>query len=193
MDYKLILPGQTEYKWESPSHLTEDYLSQYATGDIFVETGTYLGDTVKLALKCGFKTVHSVELNDKLYEEAVEMFKDNPNVKIWHGDSVDRLKDILAEIGNQPATFWLDAHASGHLVGGKSGGSPVLDELNLIMESENKDHTIFVDDIRLFGSAEWSYVRLEDAIKIVSSGNPTLNLYYLDGHQPRDVLCWSKK
>jgi hypothetical protein len=189
MDYKLILPGETVYEWNHPSHLTLDYLKSYAVGEVFVETGTYLGDTVKLALVHGFKKIHSIELNKKLYDDAVEMFKDNPAVKIWHGDSIEILPLIIDEIGNNEATFWLDAHASGPLVGGKSGGSPVVDELNIINESECKNHTIFVDDKRLFGSAEWSYVKLSDAVETITKINPDYKIEYLDGHIPNDVLC----
>lgn len=189
MDYKLILPGETTYEWNHPSHLTLDYLKTYASGDIFVETGTYLGDTVKLALEYGFKKIHSIELNKKLYDDAVEMFKDEPAVKIWLGDSVEILPLIIEEIGNNRATFWLDAHASGPLVGGKSGGSPVVDELNIIDKSVCKEHTIFVDDKRLFGSAEWSYVSLSSAMEHLTKINPNYKIDFLDGHIPNDVVC----
>jgi hypothetical protein len=189
MDYKLILPGETVYEWNHPSHLTLDYLKTYASGDIFVETGTYLGDTVKLALEHGFKKIHSIELNKKLYDDAVEMFKNEPTVKIWLGDSTEILPIIIDEIGNNRATFWLDAHASGPLVGGKSGGSPVVDELNIIGKSMCKEHTIFVDDKRLFGSAEWSYVSFDDAIKALGNINENYKIKLLDGHMPEDVIC----
>lgn len=193
MEYKLILPGQSEYKWEHPSHLTKEYLKEFANGKIFVETGTYLGYTVKLALEFGFEKIHSIELNDELYNEAVKMFKDYPNVKIWHGDSAEKLKEIVQEIGDEPATFWLDAHASGPLSGGKSGGSPVVDELKIIAESPCNEHTIFIDDKRLFGSAEWSHVKIEDAFRELENINPNYSVAFLDGHAPEDVICASVK
>lgn len=170
------------------SHLSSDYLKQYGNGDTFVETGTYLGDTIWLALEIGFKTIHSIELNDQLFLNAKKLFNHKNQVMIWNGDSVDCLPKIMGMI-NGPATFWLDAHASGPLKGGKSGGSPVLDELNIIKKHSCKEHTIFIDDRRLFGSEEWSGVKEEDAIKILKEINPSYNILFLDGHIEKDVLC----
>lgn len=170
-------------------HITKEYLEKYGSGQIFVETGTYMGDTVKMALEFGYEMVHSVELNDGLYNRAVEMFAGNPKVKIWHGDSAEKLQEIVNEIGNQPATFWLDAHASGPLAGGKSGGSPVVDELRIIKSSPYKEHSIFIDDKRLFGSAEWSFVREEDAMNEIRNINENYKIIYLDGQIKNDVIC----
>ena len=170
------------------SHLNEEYLEKYGNGKIFIETGTYLGDTVHLALQSGYEKIHSIELNSDLFYNAVTAFSENPNVRIWFGDSVDCLSEILEQI-NEPATFWLDAHASGPLPGGKSGGSPVLDELRIIANHPIKEHTIFIDDRRLFGGAEWSFVTEDSAIQLIKEINPSYNIYHLDGHTPEDVLC----
>lgn len=170
------------------SHLTLDYLSKYGNGKVFVETGTYMGDTVKLALNAGFEFIHSIELDSDLYDRAYEMFKDEDRVKIWFGDSIDCLKEIVSRI-DEPATFWLDAHASGDLKGGKSGGSPVIDELNIIKQHRYKNNTIFIDDRRLFGSAEWSYVKEENAMELIREINSDYKIHYLDGHVAGDVIC----
>lgn len=173
---------------EPSSHLKPEYIKQYSIGDTFVETGTYHGDTVWIALEAGFKTIHSIELNEHLYQNAVTMFSQKPEVKIWNGDSTDCLKKILQTL-HGPATFWLDAHASGPMPGGKSGGSPVLDELNLIKEYGIQTHSIFIDDRRLFGSSEWSGVKEEDAMKIIKDINPEYKIHFLDGHIEKDVVC----
>lgn len=169
------------------SHLTLDYLVDYGVGDTFVETGTYMGDTVELALEAEFSRVHSTELDPTLFGAAVSKFCDNPQVSIWLGDSALLLPEIVSKI-KDPATFWLDAHASGPLPGGVSGGSPVLDELKAIAASPIKTHTIFIDDVRLFGSEEWSGVKLEDALAILKQINPDYQIVYLDGHINNDVL-----
>lgn len=173
-----------------PSHLNLDYLSRYGNGKVFIETGTYMGDTVKLALNAGYEKIHSIELDPELYDRAFDMFKHNDHISIWFGDSIDCLKNILESL-DEPATFWLDAHASGDLVGGKSGGSPVVDELKLIKNHGKNYHTIFIDDKRLFGSAEWSFVKEDDAMNLLKEINPEYNIYYLDGHIPCDVICAS--
>ena len=174
------------------SHLSLDYLSKYSNGDTFIETGTYLGDTVWLALEHGFQTIHSIELNDQLFLNAMKLFDHNKNIMIWNGDSIDCLEKIFKMVDG-PATFWLDAHASGPLKGGKSGGSPVLDELRLIKNHSCKEHTIFIDDRRLFGSDEWSGVKEEDAISLLREINPAYKIHFLDGHIEKDVVCASIK
>jgi len=176
------------------SHLKPEYLEKYSNGNIFIETGTYLGDTVYLALEFGFTEIHSIELHPELYSRAVDLFSGAKSVHIHKGDSIDCLINIIANRKkDEPATYWLDAHASGPLPGGKSGGSPVLDELNLILKSGFKEDTIFIDDRRLFGSAEWSGVKEEDALALIKQINPDYKIIYLDGHIPEDVLCATVK
>lgn len=176
------------------NHLKPEYLTKYGNGNIFIETGTYLGDTVTLALAHGYKEIHSIELNQQLYENATKQFENNSEVYLWLGDSVVRLGEIVEDLKDAgPATFWLDAHASGGLSGGISGGSPVLDELRIIQKSGRIDNTIFIDDKRLFGSAEWSYVKEADALKLLEEINPRYHIFYLDGHEPGDVICATVK
>lgn len=183
---KLVIEQSTD------SHLTMDYLHKYSVGDTFIETGTYLGNTIRLAKKFGFKTIHSIELDKYLFDEATNLFKEDSSIFIHHGDSIDILKKILPEL-QVSATFWLDAHASGPLPGGRTGGSPVLDELNIIKSYPLKAHTIFIDDRRLFGSTEWSFVSEHDALDLIKSINPDYNIHYLDGHIPGDIICASLK
>lgn len=176
---------------EFSSHLTPEYLQKYGNGNVFIETGTYLGETVKLVLKQPqYTQIHSIELNQKFFNDAVEMFKDEPRVTIWLGDSIDTFPEMFKDM-KETATFWLDAHASGPIGAGRSGGSPVLDELRRIQMHPINYHTIFIDDRRLFGSEEWSGVTEEDAIALLKEINPDYNIYYLEGHQPEDIICAS--
>lgn len=188
MQYTFV-DGPLGEDYESPPiHISEENLRKYAVGDTFIETGTYIGETVDMVIKTKlFKTIHTIELDDNLYNDAVKKYANEKSVKLWHGDSIDSLKEIVATLA-EPATFWLDAHASGDLKGGKSGGSPVLDELDIIASSPIKSHTIIIDDCRLFGSAEWSFVRKEDAIERIMKINPKYYIHYLDGHIRNDVL-----
>lgn len=169
-------------------HLTKEYLASYSKDQVLVETGTHWGDTVQLALEAEFSKIHSIEINKELYDGAVERFKGDERVKLWLGDSIDCLEEIVAGL-TEPATFWLDAHASGPLAGGRSGGSPVLDELRIIQKSPIKTHTIFIDDRRLFGSAEWSFVKEIDALNLIRQINPDYKILFLNGHINEDVIC----
>lgn len=171
-----------------PIHINKDNLAKYGSGDTFIETGTYFGETVDMVLKTSlYKNIHSIELNDELFNLAKIKYQNDPSVTIWHGDSVDRLREIVDSLEG-PATFWLDAHASGSLCGGKTGGSPLLEELDIIASSPIKDHTIIIDDIRLFGSDEWSNIQKDDAVNKIMAINPKYNILYLDGHIKQDVL-----
>jgi hypothetical protein len=198
-----------------PSHLTREYLEKYANGKVFIETGTYHGETVELALSTGlFDEIHSIELNLELYEENLKRFARNPTVKLWLGDSVDVMKNKLTRIiADNVCTFWLDAHASGPLPGGIHGGCPLVSELESIYGSQysaevlTNKHTIFIDDRRLFGSAEWGYVQEFDVARMLKKINPNykttrteerngpvvltreLGYLLLDGEVPNDVIC----
>jgi hypothetical protein len=177
---------------ESNSHLTTDYIQTFAVGNVFIETGTYHGDTIKLALKNGFQKVYSVELNQELFDAACEMFRGDERVHLVYGESPEGIESILSDL-NEEATFWLDAHASGPLAGGKSGGTPILDELRMIEKHHIKSHTIMIDDRRLFGSAEWSGVKESEAMELLMKINPDYKIYYLDAEQTGDIICATTK
>lgn len=189
-------------------HLSLDYLKKYAVGDVFVETGTYKGAGVLRALQHGFKRIHTIELNEELYLKAVDLFAGNPEVKVWFGDSVDIIPQIVEELSEheQQATFWLDAHASGPLVGGQYGPCPLALELRSIYGQEiltlnntemtrllkpytTNTHTLFIDDRRLLGSAEWGYISEETVTNLVLQINPEYKIHLLDGHVANDVMC----
>lgn len=170
--------------------LTPDYLQKYSNGKVFIETGTFKGETLDLVCETGmFDELYSMELNHEL-AEAAKNKEWKGNVTIFEGDSIDVLNDLLPVMTEKTCTFWLDAHASGPLPGGKSGGGPVLDELNIILKSGRNDHTIFIDDRRLFGSAEWGFVQEKDAMDILQKINPEYDIYWLSCITgPMDVIC----
>lgn len=191
------------------SNLKIEYFQKYGSGKVFVETGTYLGDTVQLALDAGYEIIHTIEVDQGMYDKCYDRFKDNPKVKLWLGDSVDLIPKIAEEL-TEPATFWLDAHASGPLTGGKYAPCPLVLELNAICgkkkikitqngsesyfeKSSIDTHTIMIDDRRLFGSAEWGHVQEKQIMNILNNINSNYNIYYLDGHQANDIICATVK
>lgn len=177
--------------WQG-SHLKEEYIHKYSNGKTFVETGTYRGQTVELVRRTRkFEKIISIELNDELWSKADKYFKSEPHIDIRHGDSVDHMVKICEALkeADEPATFWLDAHASGPLSGGKTGPSPLVQELEAIRDTGRNDHTIFIDDLRLFGSPEWDYLDSSTIYKLLKEINPDYKLRYLDGEKEKDVLC----
>lgn len=176
----------------SGSHLKQSYLDKYAHGDTFFETGTYLGQTVELVRLSTrhFRKIYSVELDQKLAENATALFKNDARISIIQGDSVDAISSVIKTEGvENPMTFWLDAHASGPLVGGKTGPCPLREELKAIKETGRTDHTIFIDDRRLFGTAEWGGVTEKEIMDLLTEINPNYTIIYLNGEQPNDIIC----
>jgi hypothetical protein len=165
----------------------------------FIETGTYRGDTFVRMMKHGFVFGRSVELNDDIIsEDNLKALRDlGLDAGVFRGDSPDMIPVFLAELKKkfpdpsaQEAVFWLDAHASGELVGGRSGGCPLIDELEAIAKDDIKTHTIFINDRRLFGSAEWSFVTEEQVMVALKKINPNYRILYLDGQiLPNDIIC----
>jgi hypothetical protein len=165
----------------------------------FIETGTYRGDTFVRMMKHGFVFGRSVELNDDIISEDNMRTIRNMGLDagIYRGDSPDLIPTFLADLKkkfpdpkDQEAVFWLDAHASGPLAGGRSGGCPLLDELKAIAADPIKTHTIFINDRRLFGTPEWSFVEEGPVIDLLRKINPNYNILLLDGQMlPRDIIC----
>ncbi len=114
---------------------------------IFVETGTFRGDTVKWAAS-HFKKVFTIENSEKLFQEVSSTYKHLKNVKFILGDSREVLASLLAEI-HEPALFWLDAHWCGTDSWGADDECPLIQELEIIL-SARIDHFILIDDARLF-------------------------------------------
>lgn len=120
--------------------------------DVFIETGTYLGDTCKVASTI-FNQVHSIELDNQLYLNALNLFKHNNNVHIHHGNSKDVLSNVLKNINNK-ILFFLDAHWSEGITAKGPEITPILPELKIIKESGIHNAVILVDDIRFFQENE---------------------------------------
>jgi len=167
--------------------LTKEYFKEFSSGSVFIETGTYEGDTLATALDFGFRELHSIELHEKYYKFCKKRFSTNKNVNIWQGESPDCISSILQNI-NEQCTFWLDAHASGPIPGGKYGGSPLLQEISTIGKHNIKNHVIIIDDCRLFGSAEWSGLKKESVVDAILDINYKYRIKYIDGETPNDIM-----
>jgi hypothetical protein len=104
--------------------------------DIFIETGTGLGSTAKLAYE-HYKKVYTMDLFTGI---NVNNF-DSQRLVFFQESSLTILPKILKNI-NERCTFWLDAHPNNNDV----TTWPLLDELSLIYEHPIKNHNIVIDD-----------------------------------------------
>jgi hypothetical protein len=177
-------------------HLKPEYLQKYCDIHTFVETGTYRGDAIQLALDNGYKQVFSCDINEQLWELASARFEDQP-VTVELLDSVDFLDDVLSDKinPNDPITFWLDAHRSGPLIGSAVyGDCPINHELDKIADlCKRNDHTIFIDNKSLYGCEEWGFVQLQDTLDRLHSINPDYKILFLEGVRPEDIICATTK
>lgn len=78
----------------------------------FIETGTFYGQGVLLALEAGFARVRTVEADSFIFEKATEILGNLALVEQYHGESTTMLPSMLFDI-DCPCVFWLDAHAAG--------------------------------------------------------------------------------
>jgi hypothetical protein len=130
--------------------ISRGLLSKYKKyGNIFIETGTHTGKTVSNALAAGFSTVYSIELSEHLHAAAKKKFESNPRAHLVFGDSGEKLPEIIKTI-DELCVFWLDAHYSAGDTAGKGQTAPLIRELKTIAEHPVKEHTILIDDVRIF-------------------------------------------
>lgn len=128
--------------------------------DTLVETGTYLGHTIRKQMD-RFKDIYSIEIVRDLYDEARREFRSNPKVHLYCGDSGKELRNILREIpGDRTVLFWLDGHFSGGITGKGDENSPILQELDAVVSHIRKKCLILIDDARCF-SGKGGYPTLE--------------------------------
>jgi hypothetical protein len=117
----------------------------------FIETGSYRGDGIQLALDAGYEKIISIDNNPEAIDFCMNRFdlynNPNPKIRLIKGDSANCLFDILRCFA-EPITFWLDSHWQ-MLEGTEPGENPfpLLDELNQICQHGKQDHVILIDDL----------------------------------------------
>lgn len=106
------------------------YLKRFSIG-IFVETGTFICDTLAHIAKSGAQCT-SIKLSPELSEAACNRFNRHKNVRLLLGDSGEKVPELLDQI-SQPALFWLDGHYSAGVTASADIHTPVTTELNAIL------------------------------------------------------------
>lgn len=165
------------------------HLKKYKN-NIFVETGTYIGNGLNCAIKAGFTKCYSIEIHKYLYDNAAIRFsneiKDGKieltfgNSEFWLGDVVDKL--------SEPATFWLDAHISSQYGEKLAKNCPIMEELAKIKSSKINTHTILIDDLNCFDNTMHDNIKLMEVKTFILSINPNYKFSYLDAAIPHNIL-----
>lgn len=166
---------------------------------VFVETGTYFGDSAIAASALGFKKVYTIELQMYLYEQAKQKLADqidSGRVEIILGDSKEKLSHILDNHPNDRFVFWLDAHIDG---GNYRPGitpnieaCPLYSELQTISRHSRKDHIIIIDDLRIIGTEGWGVgVNKEGLIERIITINSSYIIHFENGVKIDDIMVAS--
>ena len=154
------------------------------TADTFIETGSYIGGGIDAALQAGFADIRSIEFNDEWYAHCCRKYKDSPRVQLYHGESTDKLAEILSKLDVQ-ALFWLDAHydpKSQNPDQHVATNEPLIPELELIRGHHINTHVIMIDDRRMFDddNPSWPNTREKDVLGKLWEINPGYTITYLD-------------
>ena len=125
---------------------------------LWIETGTYYGETTKLLSKISKKTI-SIEADKNLFETSNKILKNFKNVEILNGRCENLLDKVISKnLNYKNICFYLDAHlCQDHLKNTKTFGNedtatPILNELKIITKylANFEKIVVLIDDIRLF-------------------------------------------
>lgn len=182
----------TEYQQEKYDAL----LTHFKTykNNVLIEGGTSLGWGTATALKAGYQKVYTIELMQNLFEDAQKNFAKEiaeGTVVSISGDTQTVLSNILKEV-NSTATFWLDAHF-GKKYKGESPRCPLLVELDIIKQHHVKNHTLLIDDMRLFGKAAHDFISINEVKEKIYEINPNYEISFLNSNIKNDILLATVK
>lgn len=157
-------------KWEEIYEIYKKY-PQYKTTKIFVETGTYKGETTRMA-SSHFEKIYTMEIKKDLYEESKNTGEKMgcKNITYFLGDSINILK-VLVPLINDSAIYFLDAHISGSDSGfnGKQY-VPLMEEINIILENNKNPCIYIIDDLRFFINDnkpwDWAHISINNIKKL---------------------------
>ena len=152
--------------------LTYDEVKKFSkiNTDIFVETGTLMGDTIN-NIKSFFSNVYTIELSQEFAQNATLRFLNDKNVKVIQGDS-SKVLPVLCSTINRSVFFWLDGHWSGGTTARGDKDCPLIEELNAIVNNCKPECVIAIDDVRLFGTninENWENITREHILDTVKS------------------------
>lgn len=179
--------------FQGPAKIYYENLTKYFKkykNDIFVETGTFLGNGLQCALNVGFKKCYSIEIHNHLHEKAKTRFKKeikNGTVELFKGDSSIVLKTIIPRI-NSPATFWIDAHISAQYGEKLAKNCPIFEELNHLFNHHIKTHVLLIDDLNCFGKKKHDKITIQQVQDKILQINPNYKFNFLDVHIPKNIM-----
>ncbi len=169
-----------------PGFVKHLILQEYARRfpcDVFVETGTFRGNTVS-AMSEYFGEIHSIEINPVFASRARKIFKSDPHITIHQGDSAVILGEVLDRIGDKSVMFWLDGHYYAGVDRLVEDESPIVGELEAIRNSKVDPAVVLVDDVREFDGSR-GYLTIDELKAQLDGLAEGRQFYHLD-----DIFRW---
>ncbi len=117
---------------------------------VFVETGTFMGETTARAAMV-FEKVYTIELGHELAMRAKDRFKNNKNVVLIEGDAIVMLARVFEDYKFDNAIVFLDGHFSEGITACGEVAEPAIIELEFLAKHKQRIGGIVVDDFRTFG------------------------------------------
>jgi len=157
----------------------------------FVETGTWIGNSTRLALGA-FQKVHTIELSEALFKEHSPGLEAKGAI-CHHGDTRIELPKLAESIA-EPVFWFLDAHWTDQCAGAVFGPLPLFDELQRLSERTYPD-VICVDDVHSFISHRAAALKERPARAKLFAENPDWNRVdlpriasYFPGHREAIII-----
>lgn len=179
-------------------HPLKNYFKDYkGKHNIFIETGSYKGDGIDLAMQAGYERIFSMDIdgaNVAHCQERFELLPDdtrpakNSHIILTCADSATGLLKMMKYV-NEPAMIWLDAHSQ--LFDDEPPSEnpfPLLKELEQLKKHPIKTHTILIDDILMLTHpdvTDWDRDTIESALLMI---NPAYKLTYLSNPVRNNIL-----
>ena len=166
--------------------------------DCFVETGTFLGNSLAYAQSHPYKMLHSVELFPEYVEQCQKTFAMDNRVHLWCGKSIDLLPDILKQI--EPygsALFWLDAHLPSNMNSIRQPDEvefPLEAELRVIQaHRDTRNDHFLIDDLRIyeegqFANGNWFQRPLFADVEQIKNGIKFIETLFSETHTIQRLL-----
>jgi hypothetical protein len=151
--------------------------------DVFIETGTFQGAGITLAIEAGFTEIHSIDIKPQIpsnYQHGLE------NIHLYIGDSAEVLEGLLPKLKGRKIMFWLDAHSQ--IMEGEEENFPLLRELLVIRESKLKNATFLIDDFLYMTHPDITGYTKETILHVFGTINPNYKITYLPNPIKNNIL-----